>query len=106
MIALARANTSATQFPIQTLSQSSVSAKAYAVEPAKVGMARNPTPTIPRLNRVAAKLPAKGRRASAAWREVSIFVMPCRLRVMAVVRIMKNMTIFEKNAPYTHVDFS
>ena len=26
-------------------------------------------------------------------------MMPCRLRVMAVVRMMKNMTIFEKNAP-------
>jgi hypothetical protein len=36
-----------------------VSAKAYAIDPASVGMARNPTPTIPKVNRVAAKLPAK-----------------------------------------------
>src|SRR5271166_420707 len=76
-----------------------VSAKAYAVDPASVGMARNPTPTIPTVNRVAANLPASGRRASAAWRVVSMCVMPWRLRVIAVVRMMKNMTTFEKNAP-------
>lgn len=48
---------------------SSISAKAYAADPASVGIARNPTPTIPTVNKVAANLPAKGRRASAAARE-------------------------------------
>src|ERR1700691_5303138 len=54
---------------------------------------------MPTVNRVAANLPASGRRASAAWRVVSMCVMPWRLRVIAVVRMIKNMTIFEKNAP-------
>jgi hypothetical protein len=51
------------------------------------------------INGLLAPFLARGRRASAAWRVVSICVMPWRFRVIAVVRMMKNMTMFEKNAP-------
>jgi len=50
--------------------------KAYAADPASVGMARNPTPTIPTVNKAAANFPATGRTASAAEREVSMCVNP------------------------------
>jgi len=58
----------------------SVSANVYAADPASVRIATNPTRTMPTVNRVAAKLPARGPSASAAWREVSMWVMPSRLK--------------------------
>ena len=62
-------------------------------------MASSPVPIKPTVYSNAAKRPARGFNASAAWREVSMFVMPCRWSTRAVVRMMKNMTRFEKNVP-------
>jgi hypothetical protein len=63
------------------------------------GMASKPVPMMPRLNRAKANSPAMGRRAEAAWAEVSICVMPCAPRVTAVVSMMKNATRLEKPMP-------
>jgi hypothetical protein len=59
------------------------SLSSYQIAEGKSKAARRllPTPTMPTVNRVAANLPARGRRASAAWRVVSMCVMPWRLRV-------------------------
>jgi len=53
----------------------------------------------PTVYRVEAKTPASGLSASAACREVSIFVNPCACKASAVVRMIKYMTKFEKNVP-------
>ena len=48
----------------------------YAAEPANTGTANRPVPTMPSVKTVKAKEPAMGFRASAAWLEVSMSVMP------------------------------
>jgi len=40
-----------------------------------------------------------GTKSSAAWREVSTCVMPWRFKVMAMLRMITNMTTLEKSAP-------
>ncbi len=76
-----------------------VSERAYDADPAKMGIASSPVPIIPIAKRRDANSPANGLRARAAWSAVSMWLIPAAPTVPATVKMMKNMTRFEKNIP-------
>jgi hypothetical protein len=82
--------------------QAKVSAKAYAVDPASVGMARRSVPMTSAVKRIAAQSPAKGRNASAASREVSISVAPLLWSMSAVVRVMNTSRDWRRTCQWQH----
>jgi len=58
-----------------------------------------PVPMIPNAKSRYARSPASGRSASAACAAVPMCRKPCRYRVAALVKMMKYMTMFDRNIP-------